>query len=135
LTEDALEILVQGMTREGFISEHLILPQGVTALCEDQNLRMAVLASLPTLDDGGLAVQQTGGNPNRGIQIPGASESRSQPGIANPGPSGSLGKQVVGSDSARSGSGTAGVVPARRRKRRAGAGCAAVMGPSSLSPP
>lgn len=67
LTEDALEILVQGMTGEGFISEHLILSQSVMALCEDQNLRTAVLASLPTLDDGGLAVQQIGGNPNRGI--------------------------------------------------------------------
>ena len=67
------------MTGEDFISEHLILPQGIVPLCEDQNLRVAVRASLPTLYDGGLAVQQMGGDPNRGIWIPVASEGRSQP--------------------------------------------------------
>ena len=49
--------MVLGMTGEGFIPEHLILPQGITPLCEDQHLRTAVLASLPTLDDGRLAVR------------------------------------------------------------------------------
>jgi len=50
-----------------FVPEHLILPQGVVLLCEDSSLRAAVLATLPTLDDGGLAPCQTGGDPNRGI--------------------------------------------------------------------
>jgi hypothetical protein len=34
-----------------------VLPRGIKALCEDQAMRMAVLASLPTLDEGGLAVR------------------------------------------------------------------------------
>jgi len=77
LSQEELEVMVQGMTREDFISEHLILPQGIMALCEDQNLRTAVLVSLPTLDDSGLAVRQTGGDPNCGIRIPSMSEGQS----------------------------------------------------------
>jgi len=76
LTQEALEVLVRAVTREIFIPEHLILPQGVVPLCEDSRLRTAVLATLPTLDDGGLAARQTGGDPDRGIRIPGASGER-----------------------------------------------------------
>ena len=65
------------MTDEGFIPEHLILPQDAVPLCEDSHLRTAVLATLPTLDDGGLTARQTGGDPNRGIRIPGASGEQS----------------------------------------------------------
>ena len=57
-----------------FILEHLILHQGVIPLCEDSSLRAAVLATLPTLDDGGLAARQTGSDLDRGVRIPGASE-------------------------------------------------------------
>ena len=64
---------MRAVTGEIFIPEHLILPHGVVPLCEDSRLRTAVLATLPTLDDGGLAARQTGGDPNRGIRIPGAS--------------------------------------------------------------
>ena len=73
LTQEALEVLVRAVTGEIFIPEHLILSQGVVHLCEDSRLRTAVLATLPTLDDGGLAPCQTGGEPDRGIRIPGAS--------------------------------------------------------------
>ena len=61
------------MTGEIFIPEHLILPQGIIPFCEDSRVRTVVLATLPTLDDGGLAARQTGGNPNRGLRIPSAS--------------------------------------------------------------
>ena len=58
---------MRAVTGEIFIPEHLILPQGVVPLCEDSRLRTAVLATLPTLDDGGLAARQTGGDPDCGI--------------------------------------------------------------------
>ena len=91
LTQEALEVLVRAVTGEVFVPEHLILPQGVVPLCEDSRLRTAVLATLPTLDDGGLAARQTGGDPDRGLRIPDASvdqaghgrqccHERSQPG-------------------------------------------------------
>jgi hypothetical protein len=47
---------------------------------EYYTLRTAVLATLPTLDDSGVAVCQTGGrDPLRGIQIPGVPASGPQP--------------------------------------------------------
>ena len=52
LTQEALEVLVRAVTGEVFVPEHLILPQGVIPLCEDSRLRTAVLATLPTLNDG-----------------------------------------------------------------------------------
>ena len=73
LTQEALEVLVRAVTGDAFVPEHLILPQGVVPLCEDSRLSTAVLATLPTLDDGGLAARQTGGDPDHGIRIPGAS--------------------------------------------------------------
>ena len=87
LTQEALEVLVQAVMGEIFIPEHLILPQGVVPLCEDSRLRTAVLATLPTLDDGGLAARQTGGDPDSGIRIPGVSEEQAMPSAAGSGPS------------------------------------------------
>jgi hypothetical protein len=61
---------VKGITGESFIPESLILPQGISTLCDDAGLRTAILATLPTLDESGVAVRQIGGrNPHRGIQI------------------------------------------------------------------
>jgi hypothetical protein len=61
---------VKGITGESFIPESLILPQGIPALCDDPGLRTAILASLPTLDESGVAFCQTGGqDPHRGIRI------------------------------------------------------------------
>jgi hypothetical protein len=63
---------VNGITGESFIPESLILPQDISVLCDDPGLRTAVLATLPTLDESGVVVRQTGGwDPLRGIQIPG----------------------------------------------------------------
>jgi hypothetical protein len=74
LTWDELEVLVKGITGESFIHESLIIPQGNSALCDDPGLRTAILAMLPTLDESGVAVRQTGGrDPHRGIQISDAS--------------------------------------------------------------
>ena len=42
--------MVRGITGEPFIVEHMILPEDVTPLCEDQGLRMVVLTTLPMLD-------------------------------------------------------------------------------------
>jgi hypothetical protein len=80
LTWEGLEVLVKGITGESFIPESLILPQGIPALCDDPTLRTAMLASLPTLDESGVAVRQTSGqDPHRGIRIPGASAGDPQP--------------------------------------------------------
>jgi hypothetical protein len=90
-TRTELEAAVRAMTGEVFIPESLVLPSRVKALCEDQALRSSVLASMPTLDEGGLAVWQLGGDPNRGLQIPGASPDRQQrtsEGVGEPGPGG-----------------------------------------------
>jgi hypothetical protein len=81
-----LETAFRAMTGEAFSLESLVLPSGIKALCEDQALRLTVLASMPTLDEGGLAVRQLRGDPNRGIHIPGASPDRQQ--RANQGPRG-----------------------------------------------
>jgi len=80
------EVLVQVVTGEIFVPKHLILPQGVVPLCEDSCLRTAVLATLPTLDDGGLTARQSGGNPDPGIRIPGASGEPAVPSTAGSGP-------------------------------------------------
>jgi hypothetical protein len=70
LTWDELEVLVKGITGESFIPESLILPQGISALCDDPGLRTAILATLLTLDESGVAVRQTSGrDPHRGIRI------------------------------------------------------------------
>jgi hypothetical protein len=69
---EELELLVKGITGEAFVPESLILPQDTPALCGDPGLRTAILATLPTLDDSGVAVRQIGDrDPLRGIQIPG----------------------------------------------------------------
>jgi hypothetical protein len=73
-----LEVLIRAMTGKAYAPKLLVLPRGVKALCEDQAMRTVVLASLPTLDEGGLAVQQVGGDPNRGIQIPSSSPDSHQ---------------------------------------------------------
>ena len=102
LTQEGLEVMVRAVMGEIFVPEHLILPQGVVPFCEDSRLRTAVLATLPTLDDGGLAARQTGGDPDRGIRIPGASEEQVVRSAAGSGPS-AKDKQAVAGSSAASG--------------------------------
>jgi hypothetical protein len=117
-TRVELEAAIRAMTSEVFVPESLVLLSGVKALCEDQALRSSVLASMPTLDEGGLAVRQLGGDPNRGLQILGASPDRQQrpsegpgePGPRGPAPSGKGMEKVL--------------VPARREKDNVGAGSA-----------
>jgi hypothetical protein len=77
-TRAELEVVLRGMTGKAFSLESLVISSGIKALCENQALRLAVLASMPILDEGGLAVRQMGGDPNRGIHIPGASFDRQQ---------------------------------------------------------
>jgi hypothetical protein len=60
LSWEELELLVKRITGESFIPESLILPQDVPVLCDDPGLRTAVQATLPTLDESGVAVRQTG---------------------------------------------------------------------------
>jgi hypothetical protein len=80
LSWEELELLVKGITSESFIPESLILPQGIPALCDEPGLRTAILASLPTLDESGVAVRQTGGrDPHRGIRISDAPAGGPQP--------------------------------------------------------
>jgi hypothetical protein len=70
LSWEELEVLVKGITGESFIPESLILPQGISALYDDPGLRTTILATLPTLDESGVAVRQTGGQDHhRGIRI------------------------------------------------------------------
>jgi hypothetical protein len=71
---------VKGITGEAFIPESLIPPQGILLLYDDPGLRMVVLSWLPTLDESGVAVHQTGGrDPHRGINIPGVPAGGPQP--------------------------------------------------------
>ncbi|XP_025813114.1 basic proline-rich protein-like [Panicum hallii] len=84
-TRAELEVAIRGMTGETFSPESLVQPSGVKALCEDQALRSSVLASMPTLNEGGLAIRQLGGDPNHGIHIPGASPDRQQRASQGPG--------------------------------------------------
>jgi hypothetical protein len=80
-----LAVLVGGITRDTFVPESLILPQGTPALCDDPGLRTSTLAMLPTLNDSGVAVRQTGGrDPLRGIRISDAPARGPQPAGAAP---------------------------------------------------
>jgi hypothetical protein len=56
LSCEELEVLVNRITGESFVPESLILPEGIPALCDDAGLRMAILATLPTLDERGVVV-------------------------------------------------------------------------------
>ena len=98
LTQEALEVLVRAVTGDAFIPENLILPQGIVPLCED-SARVAVLATLPTLDDGGLAPRQTRGDSNRGLRIPGASGDQATLSTAGSGAT-MRGKQATASSAA-----------------------------------
>jgi hypothetical protein len=80
LSWEELELLVKGITGEPFVPESLILPQDIPTLYDDLGLRSVVLATLPTLDDSGVAVHQTGGwDPLHGIRIPGVPARGPQP--------------------------------------------------------
>jgi hypothetical protein len=57
LSWDELEVLMKGITGECFIPESLSLPQGIFALCDDLGLRTAILATLLTLDESGVAIR------------------------------------------------------------------------------
>jgi hypothetical protein len=71
---------VGGITGETFVPESLIRPQNIPALCNDSGLRTAILATLPTLDDSGVAVRQTRGwDPHHGIRISDAPVGGPQP--------------------------------------------------------
>jgi hypothetical protein len=104
--------LVKGTTGESFVAESLILPEGIPPLCDDPGLRTAILDSLPTLDESGVAVCQTGGrDPHHGIQIPDIPGGGSRPADADSrfhpatlSPSGK-GKGAASSSSAPGGSG------------------------------
>jgi hypothetical protein len=80
-----LEASIQVMTGEAYTPESPVLPRGIKALCEDQAMRTAVLALMLTLDEGGLGVRQVGGDPNRGIRIPGTSPDSQQRADQGPG--------------------------------------------------
>jgi hypothetical protein len=117
---------VKGITGESFVLESLILTQDIPTLCDDPGLRSAVLATLPTLDESGVAVHQTGGrDPLHGIRIPGVPAGGPQPTSLAPsaGPAAApspldKGKGVASGASAPGSSGGA-EEERRRRLRRA----------------
>jgi hypothetical protein len=80
LSWDELAVLVGGITGETFVLESLILPRNIPALYDDPGLRTTILATLPTLDESGMVVRQTGGrDPHRGIRISNAPAGCPQP--------------------------------------------------------
>lgn len=115
---------MQGITGDVFVPESLILPQHICALCDEQGLRAAMLATLSTFDDSGMAVHQIVGRyPHRGIQIPGVQAGGPQTGDAASGAafttipsSSSKGKGPTGGSSAPGSSG--GSEEERRRRLR-----------------
>jgi hypothetical protein len=125
LSWEELELLVKGITGESFVAKSLIPPKGIPSLCDDQGLRTAILDSLPTLDESGVAVRQTGGwDPHRGIQILGVLArgsrstdvgSRAPPATLSPS---GKGKGATSSSSAPGGSGRS-EGESRHRPRRA----------------
>jgi len=70
--------LVQQMTGEPCRLESMFLPQGIVPLCDDAR-RSTVLQEMPEFDDLGLVEERQGGNPSRGIRIPGAQAAGSAP--------------------------------------------------------
>jgi hypothetical protein len=126
---------VEGITRETFVPKSLILPQDISALCDDPGLRTAILATLPTFDDSGVAVCQTGGqDPSTGsgflvhrLGVP--SPSVWLPVPIPPWPptpwTREKGLQAVPPPQVGPGG----------RRRRGDAGCVALMGRSFRSPP
>jgi hypothetical protein len=80
LSWEELEPLMKGIMGESFVPGSLILPHGIPALCDDPGLRRAILATLPTFDESGVAVRQTyGQDPRRGIRISDAPARGPQP--------------------------------------------------------
>jgi hypothetical protein len=80
LSWDELAVLVGGISRETFVPESLILPLSIPTLCDDLGLRTVILATLPTLDESGVAVRQTGGrDPHCRMQISNAMAGGPQP--------------------------------------------------------
>jgi hypothetical protein len=111
-----------GITRETFVPESLILPQDIPALYDDLGLRTAILATLPTLDNSGVAVRQTGGrDPLRGIRIYDAPAGGPQPaGVApsaNPAVAPSPLDKGKGATSSASAPGSSGGSEEERRRR------------------
>jgi hypothetical protein len=61
-----------------FVPKSLILPQAVSVLYDDPGLRTTIMATLPTLDDSGVVVRQTGswdpstgsGSPMHRLEVP-----------------------------------------------------------------
>jgi hypothetical protein len=120
LSWDELVVLVGGITRETFIPESLILPQGIPALCDDPRLRTVILATLLTLNESGMAVRQTSGrDPHREIWISNVPAGGPQPAGVAPSTSAMAPPQVA---------------PGGRR-RRDDAGCVALTGRSFRSLP
>jgi hypothetical protein len=97
---------VKGITGESFVAESLIPPEGISSLCDDQGLRTAILDSLPTLEESGIAVRQTGGrDPHRGIHIPGVPVGGSRPAdVSSRAPPATLSPSGKGKRAARSSS-------------------------------
>jgi hypothetical protein len=104
-------------------------------LCDDPGLRTAILATLSTLNDSGVAVCQTGRrDPHHGIQISDAPVGRPQPaGVArSANPTVAPSPLDKGKGAA---SGASAQVALGGRRRRGNAGYVALTGHSFRSPP
>jgi hypothetical protein len=70
LSGTELEVLIRVMIGEAYAPESLVLPRGIKALCEDQAMRTAVLASLLTLDEAAWRSGRWGATPIVGSGSP-----------------------------------------------------------------
>jgi hypothetical protein len=129
------------MTGESFVLESLILPEGISALCDDAGLRTAILATLSTLDESGVVVRQTGGrDPHRGIQISDAPARGPQTaGVAPSAPARASRASTVAPAPWTMAKGLQAAPPPRAapgcRRKRGDAGCAALTDRSFRIPP
>jgi hypothetical protein len=132
---------VKGITGEPFVPESLILPEGISALCDDAGLRTTILATLPTLDESGMAVRQTGGrDPHRGIRISDAPAGGPQTaGMAPSAPARASHASVAAPTPWTRAKGLQAAPPPRAapgcRRKRGDAGCAAPTDRSFQTPP
>jgi hypothetical protein len=122
LNGELLAACLKALTKDQFSGELVMPPASCGAICMDQAVRTALLATMPTLDDVDIAVVQRG-DISHGVTIPGATVTGGRGGTTcggrggRPVGSGSAGGGLAG-DRGRGGSGSPSSAPALGKGKR-----------------